>query len=186
MTANAAAAGSATRKAIVDAGRDLFGERGYSAVTIKDVAVRAGFSPAMVMKVMGSKAELYSAAAPEGPNVDDPGSAEPVGYQLVRRIVTRRDQREAEPWAMLPILIHDAPDPDAARVTFRNRYVSRIAERIGDTEPGLRRTKLVVCALLGLGAGVRTLGVLGPGEVGGEALIREYGALVQGIIDGSV
>ncbi len=186
MTVNAGAAGSATRDAIVDAGRGLFGEKGYSAVTIKDVAARAGFSPAMVMKVMGSKAELYSAAAPEAPNLDDSGSGEPVGYQLVRRIVIRRDQGDAEPWAMVPILIHDAPDPDVARATFRDRYVGRIAEWIGDTEPALRRTKLVVCALLGLGAGVRTLGILGPDEAGCEALISEYGALVQGIIDGSV
>ncbi|MDQ6739815.1 MAG: TetR/AcrR family transcriptional regulator, partial [Actinomycetota bacterium] len=88
---------NATRTAIVDAGRELFGERGYNAVTIKDVAARAGFSPAMVMKVMGSKAELYTASAPSAPNLDDAGSDEPVGHQLVRRIVARRDRGEAEP-----------------------------------------------------------------------------------------
>ncbi len=175
---------NATRTAIIDAGRELFGERGYNAVTIKDVAARAGFSPAMVMKVMGSKAELYTASAPPGPNLDDSGTDEPVGHQLVRRIVARRDHGEAEPWAMVSILIHDAPDPDVARATFRDRYVSRIAERIGDGTPDLRRTKLVVCTLLGLGAGARTLGMLGPDEAESEELIRQYGALVQGIIDG--
>ncbi|WP_434616087.1 TetR family transcriptional regulator [Arthrobacter sp. A5] len=175
---------NATRTAIVDAGRELFGERGYNAVTIKDVAARAGFSPAMVMKVMGSKAELYTASAPSAPNLDDAGSDEPVGHQLVRRIVARRDRGEAEPWAMVPILIHDAPDPDVARTTFRTRYVSRIAERIGDRSPDFRRAKLVICALLGLGAGVRTLSVLAPDESDSEELIRQYGALVQSIIDG--
>ncbi|MCZ2401608.1 TetR family transcriptional regulator [Paenarthrobacter sp. Z7-10] len=175
---------NATRSAIIGAGRELFGERGYTAVTIKDVAARAGFSPAMVMKVMGSKADLYAVSAPPAPVMDDGGGAdEPVGYQLVRRLIARRDNGEAEPWAMAPLLIQQAPDPESTRTELRLKYVGSIARRIGDASLDQRRANLVVCLLLGLGAGIRTFGLLGTDEADGEGLIREYGALVQAVVD---
>ena len=39
-----------SRAVILAAGRRLFAERGYKAVTIRQVATEAGLSPAMVMK----------------------------------------------------------------------------------------------------------------------------------------
>lgn len=172
------------REAVIDAARQLFGERGYSAVTVKDVAALAGYSPAMVMKVMGSKAKMYAAAAPEAPNVDlMPEKEEPLGFALVRRILRRRGAGELEPWAMVGLLVQDTPDPDAARVEVRENYVRKIAARIGDTTPNLQKSQLVVCAVMGLGAGIRVLGLLDASEVEDERLIQHYGALVQGIID---
>jgi AcrR family transcriptional regulator len=177
---------NATRSAILDAGRQLFGEHGYAAVTIKDVAARAGYSPAMVMKVMGSKAELYAASAPDAPVLDGDGlTDEPAGFQLVRRIVSRRDQGDPEPWAMAPMLIRNAPDREAARDELQTRYVGRIAELIGDASLERRRAQLVVCALLGLGAGIRTFGLLAPDQADSEELVQQYGALIQAIIDGA-
>jgi len=173
-----------TRTAILQAGQELFGEHGYAAVTIKDVAARAGFSPAMVMKVMGSKAELYAASAPSAPVMDHDGvTDEPVGFQLVRRIVARRDHGEPEPWAMVPLLIRDAPDRVAAREEQRSRYVSRIAELIGDRSTQRHKAQLVVCTLLGLGSGLRTFGLLETQQVPSEVLIKQYGAVLQSIID---
>ncbi|WP_125610445.1 TetR/AcrR family transcriptional regulator [Specibacter cremeus] len=173
-----------TRDAIIEAGRHLFGERGYSAVTIKDVATRAGYSPAMVMKVMGSKAKLYAAAAPDLPTSEFPhGMDEPIGFTLIRRILARRQADESEPWAMVPLLVQDSPEPAAARRDLRQRYVSWIAGQIHDTSPDRQKSQLVVCAVMGLAAGVRTLGLLGPEEIAEEQLVQQYGALVQGIID---
>lgn len=177
---------NATRSAIVDAGRELFGQRGYAAVTIKDVAARAGYSPAMVMKVMGSKAGLYAASSPGAPVMDDEGlTDEPVGFQLVRRIVSRRDNGEPEPWAMAPMIIRDAPDREAAREELQSRYVGRIAELVGDASADKRRTQLVVCALLGLGAGLRTFRLLDADQADSEDLIQQYGALIQSVVDGA-
>jgi AcrR family transcriptional regulator len=175
---------NATRTAIVKAGRQLFGEHGYAAVTIKDVAAQAGYSPAMVMKVMGSKAELYAASAPEAPVMDDDGlTDEPVGFQLARRIVARRDHGEPEPWAMAPVMIRDAPDREAAREELASRYISHVAGLIGDRSAQRHKAQLVVSALLGLGAGIRTFGLLGAQQVHSEALIQQYGSLLQAIVD---
>jgi AcrR family transcriptional regulator len=175
---------TSTRDAVIEAARQLFGERGYTAVTVKDVAVLAGYSPAMVMKVMGSKAKLYAAAAPDVPSADVLlEQDEPIGFALVRRILRRRQSGESEPWSMVALLVQDAPDRDAARGELRERYVKWIAGQIGDESPSRKRSQLVVCVVMGLGAGMRILGLLGPDEMADEELIQQYGALVQGIID---
>ena len=51
----------ATRAAILDAARDLFGERGYVATTIQAIAERARTSPATVYAAFTNKRSLLSA-----------------------------------------------------------------------------------------------------------------------------
>ena len=70
----------ATTTAILDAAEELFSERGYAAVSVRDVAARAGVSHALVHRYIGSKAELFRAvltqrenailaAAPDNPDL---------------------------------------------------------------------------------------------------------------------
>lgn len=175
---------TSTRDTVIAAARDLFARRGYTATTIKDVAAAAGCSPALVMKLTGSKAELFAAADPSGAALDDPPpAAEPAGYQLVRRIVDRRDTDEPEPWAMAPLLVRESADPDDTRADIRTRYTDAIARRIGDTDPGRVRSQLVMLHLLGLAAGLRHLELLGAGEIDREELIGRVGEQVQAVID---
>lgn len=177
---------------MIAAARDLFARRGYTATTIKDIAAAAGCSPALVMKLTGSKAELFAAADPSASVLEEPShavpdeppaAAEPIGYQLVRRLLDRRDNDEPDPLAMAPTLIHEAVDQDTAREDIRRRYVRAIADRIGDTSTELVRTHLVLTTMLGLASGVRSVGLLGPDVIGREDLIRRYGGLVQAIVD---
>ena len=170
-----------TRQAIIDAATELFSERGYSATTVRDIAEAAGFSPAMVIKTMGSKADLYGVAAPRAPHLDDDARDEDVGYRLVRRIVGRRDSGESDPWAMASFLIQDSPDPDAARAETRRKYLAFVSAQIGAGEDQ-RKAEYAVCVLLGLANGLRIFGVLAHEPA--EALIARYGALVQSVIDG--
>lgn len=50
---------SDTRRAIIDSARVLFAERGYGAVTNKDVAAAAGVTPAALYHYVESKLDLY-------------------------------------------------------------------------------------------------------------------------------
>lgn len=50
-----------TRSAIFDAARRLFAERGYGAVTNKDVATAAGITPGALYHYVESKRDLYAA-----------------------------------------------------------------------------------------------------------------------------
>jgi AcrR family transcriptional regulator len=51
----------ATTAAILDAADVLFRERGYEAVTVRDIAERAGVSHALVHQYVGSKEDLFRA-----------------------------------------------------------------------------------------------------------------------------
>ena len=51
-----------TTGVILDAAQELFSVRGYSAVTVRDIAARAGVSHALVHTYVGSKADIFRAA----------------------------------------------------------------------------------------------------------------------------
>jgi AcrR family transcriptional regulator len=69
-----------TTAAILEAAEELFAEQGFSAVTVRAIAERAGVSHALVHRYLGSKAEIYRAvlvshedhilqAAPDDPDL---------------------------------------------------------------------------------------------------------------------
>lgn len=70
----------AATAAILDAAEQLFSEHGFDAVSVRDIAKRAGFSHALVHRYLGSKADLFRAvltrrenailaAAPDNPDL---------------------------------------------------------------------------------------------------------------------
>ena len=70
----------ATTAAMLDAAEELFSEHGYSAVSVRDIAGRAGVSHALVHRYLGSKADVFRtvltrnenailAAAPDNPDL---------------------------------------------------------------------------------------------------------------------
>lgn len=171
-----------TRTAVLETARRLFGERGYDAVSIREIAAEAGVSPATVMKVAGSKQRLHAEAAPREPAPLEQGQPlDGLGELLVRRMLDRRAHGHAEPWLRGLHLIAGAPDPAAARAEFRARMLRRFA---GAGPEGRRRAELLACLLIGLAAGTRTVRLLDAGGTDLEAVVREYGALAQSLIDG--
>lgn len=70
----------ATTASILDAARELFAERGYAAVTVREIAKRAGVTHALAHQYFGSKADVFRAvltrnenailaAAPDNPDL---------------------------------------------------------------------------------------------------------------------
>ena len=70
----------ATTEAILDAAQELFAARGYHAVSVRDIAERAGVTHALVHQYVGSKADVFRAvlsrnesfiasAAPDNPDL---------------------------------------------------------------------------------------------------------------------
>ena len=186
-----------SRERILLAARRLFGERGYTAVTIRAVASEAGVSPALVMKVAGSKEGLFALATPDEPTPLAPDVPhDGLGEQLVRPMLRRRDEDAAEPWLRAVYLLLDAPDPEAVRAEFRERVLGRFVgpgrrsdtEDTEDTEDAEdaeveRVVDELACLLLGLATGLRTFRLLDPATTDLEAVVSEYGAIVQRLID---
>lgn len=173
-----------TRDVIIDAARRLFVERGYTLTTIRDIADAADVSPALVMKLTGSKSELFQAAAQEAPTVEETAhQSESLGCRMVRALVERRDSGEFEYWAIAPFILQEAPDRAAAREKMTAGFVPRIAAAVGDDSAGQVRSRLVVTLMLGLASGLRTFEIVTPDVIESSSLIETYGALVQNIID---
>lgn len=183
-TAGAATATTDSHERIVQVARRLFGERGYTAVTIRAVASEAGVSPALVMKVAGSKEGLFALATPTEPTplADDLPLAG-LGEHLVRRMVRRRDEDTAEPWLRALYLLLDAPDPAAVRTEFRERILSRFPHRDAWPPESARHVDELACLLVGLAAGLRTFRLFDPRSTDLDAVVAEYGAIVQRVLD---
>lgn len=166
---------------VLHAARRLFGERGYAATSIREIAAEAGVSPAMVMKVGGNKQRLHALATPLEPAPLDPSTPlDGIGELMVRRLFDRRDDEAAEPWLRALFLVQDAEDPAQARAELRQRLLGRFDSRDPVAQ---RRADQVGCLMLGLAAGVRALRLLPADRTDTDAAVREYGALVQGVID---
>lgn len=173
-----------SREAILQGARRLFGERGYAATTIREVAAEAGVSPALVMKTCGSKERLYADATPLEPTpIDANQPLDGLGELLVRRMLDRRTDDVAEPWLRGLYLISGAPDPAAARAEFRERMLKRFPTT---DAAGRRRADQLACLLIGLAAGSRVVRLVDPEETELGEVVREYGALAQQLIDGIV
>ncbi|WP_305783960.1 TetR family transcriptional regulator [Symbioplanes lichenis] len=52
------------RRAILEAARASFGERGFTGATVRDIAARAGVTHGLVLRQFGSKERLFLAAVP--------------------------------------------------------------------------------------------------------------------------
>ena len=59
-----------TTAAILDAAEKLFAERGFTAVTVRDIAAEAGVSHALVHRYLGAKEEVYRAMLSRRETVD--------------------------------------------------------------------------------------------------------------------
>lgn len=172
----------ASRDAVLDSAGRLFGARGYRAVTVRDIASDAGVSAALVMKLYGSKEQLFAAAQTDASLLEVPDvPAAELGAQLVFRVLIRRERGDKEPWALLPFTIQDSPAPETARAQARERYVTSIAGLINDTTPERRYASIVVALMTGFGEAVRTLGLFEGWDF--DRLVASYGAIVQAQID---
>ncbi|MDR7082554.1 AcrR family transcriptional regulator [Arthrobacter ginsengisoli] len=173
---------SPSHEAILRSASYLFGERGYRAVTVRDIAAKAGVSAALVIKQFRSKEKLFAAVQPDESTLaelDLPTSE--LGRALVFRVLMRRERGLQEPWATIPFAVLEAPSPDAARADIRERYLAAIAGLIGDRSADRRFASTVITLMIGFGESIRTLGLYDGWNF--DDLASHYGAVVQTQID---
>ncbi|MDQ0691341.1 TetR/AcrR family transcriptional regulator [Arthrobacter sp. W4I7] len=175
---------SRSHDAILQSAGRLFGERGYRAVTVRDIAGDAGVSAALVMKLFQSKEKLYAAVQPDDSLLAEPDvPTSELGRALVFRVLMRRERSMQEPWANIPLAVLNSPNPDAARADIHERYLDTITQLIGDATQDRRFASTVIALMTGFGEAIRTLGLFDSWDV--DELVGHYGAIVQIQIDAS-
>jgi AcrR family transcriptional regulator len=113
-----------TRGRILDAAREVFGERGYEGTSVRGVAASAGVDAALVHHYYGSKQQLFLAASelPVDPAEMVPrmlaGPREQIGERVVRTVVEMWERPEVLPM-LLGIVRSATTDPVAAGMARR-------------------------------------------------------------------
>jgi len=149
-----------TRKALFDAARKLFSQRGFDRTTIRAVAELAGVDAALIARYFGSKADLYVAVmAAEGfaPDAVGDASVPEETYENLAGIVDAalRRSEQSGPGPILQALIR-LDTSDEIRRAARGRLIRRVVEPLvaemaafGVADARLR-AEVAVAALLGV------------------------------------
>ncbi|SKB08974.1 TetR/AcrR family transcriptional regulator [Aeromicrobium choanae] len=171
------------RAAVWRAAAELFARNGYPEVTIRAIAARAGTSPALVMKVAGSKEELFHRTATISAPVLPDVPLSRLGPALVTELVDRQRRGDLEHLGRAMILRVNAPDPECVRAKFLSGYVEPLTRLLEGPRPELR-AELAVAALLGLATTLRFFE--SPTLLADlDAAEAAYGPIVQRLLDGA-
>lgn len=173
---------SQLRAAVWRAAAELFARQGFPEVTIRAIAARAGTSPALVMKVAGSKKELFHLTADiAAPALPDVPAAE-LGQALVTELLDRQRRGDLEHLGRSLVLRVNAPDPAAVRAKFLRGYIEPLSAVLTGPDAQLR-AELAVAALLGLATTLRFFeSPVLLAEL--DAAEAAYGPIVQRLLDG--
>ncbi|WP_231983676.1 TetR/AcrR family transcriptional regulator [Mycobacterium sp. E2733] len=141
----------ATRTRLLEAARELFLARGYSAVGLREVASKAGVDVTLVRRYFGSKERLFTEATDVSENVEEVlGAADDaLGDRLIARVLQARNDVDAPLFALL----RSSGDPSVvARLNDQlNEGLTRnLAKRITADRPRIR-ADMVTALLLGIG-----------------------------------
>jgi AcrR family transcriptional regulator len=184
---------SDTRSRVLLAARTTFGERGFEAATIRDIALRAGVDPALVHHYFGSKQQLFVAAM-ELPF--DPalmvgrilvGPRDELGDRFVRFILELWETPAVRS-LLLGVVRSASTDPVAAgmlRQLLAEGPFLALARAIDRPDAALRAT-LAGSQLIGLAIARYVVAVEPLASVSTETLVRALGPTVQRYLAGDL
>lgn len=131
-----------TREALLCAAKELFGAKGYSATTLRQIGERAGVDAALVARYFGSKAAIYIASLETDANAEDTAGTTPaLGREVVDRMIERITRLGASPLMQAIVLPESETDVlDAARRITNDRVIGPLLEEIASA--GLDRPRL--------------------------------------------
>jgi AcrR family transcriptional regulator len=139
-----------SRAALLAAARPLFDERGYEAVTVREIGERAQVDPALIARYFGGKEGLYLAVLAEGGDAT-PHDGDPLAF--VRSLLTRHEARGIGPVGRAAVspTLSDAMRDRVQRV-LAARAVAPMAARLGerDVPDAELRASLLVALTVGV------------------------------------
>ncbi|MES9539099.1 TetR family transcriptional regulator [Actinomadura sp. NPDC000600] len=154
----------ATRRRILDAARDLFGEHGYDGVTVRMIAARAEANMALVNRYFGSKAALFGEVLAGESVIRGVIAGDPEGLprRLAEHFVRQVDQRSVT--AMSRMLDRSAGHPEVKEILLRYLEDVIVEPMVAQLDgPDARARALLASTIIMGGGPVRRL--LGLGDL---------------------
>ncbi|WUI00165.1 TetR family transcriptional regulator [Spirillospora sp. NBC_00431] len=148
----------ATRRRILDAARDLFGEHGYDGVTVRMIAARAEANMALVNRYFGSKAALFGEVLAGESPLREVIAGDPAGLprRLAEHFVRQLDQRPVT--AMTRMLDRSAGQPEVKEILLHHLEDVIVEPMVAQLDgPDARARALLASTIIMGGAPVRRL-----------------------------
>lgn len=178
---------AATRTAILEAARGLFGRDSYERVGVRDIAASAGVDPALVIRYFGSKEQLFAEAVTQRFGVGEllAGERSQFGERLARYVL----QKERTTGSFDPVLalLRSATNEHAAlllRAGLDNEFIGPLAEWLGGEQPVLRAS-LITAYLTGLTVMRDVIQSSSLASAEAEALVALVAPVLQSYVDGA-
>ncbi|MET9615951.1 TetR/AcrR family transcriptional regulator [Kitasatospora indigofera] len=141
-----------SRRALLEAARALFGERGYERTTVREIGEQAGVDPALIARYFGSKAALYVAALHSEQDHEAP-AADLLAPGRLDEVLAKLDRVGPGPVLQAAVRPHDDQVVQrAARAALAARLTGPLEERLerSGADRARLRAELAVAAVAGI------------------------------------
>jgi AcrR family transcriptional regulator len=181
---------STTRQAILDAARVRFASDGFTATTIRRVALDAGVDASLVMQFFRSKNELFAAVMSISPDAlarfatAFEGPDEHLGERVVRAYLgVWESSEDSEPlMAMLRGAIVNEQASEQLREFIQARLLDGMAARRADHDDAALRAGLASSMLVGIvvGRGIVGVPILASADI--ETIVALVAPAIQSVL----
>lgn len=177
---------SQTRAIILHTAQQLFSQRGYEQIGIRDIAAAAEINGALVIRYFGSKDQLFAEAVMEAFKLGDllQDRREVVGERLIRYLL--QEDSDATFYPILALL-RSATSSQGARLLkqgLETHFIQPLAEWLGGEDRYLRAS-LIASTLLGIAIMQDVLYISSLAESSIDALVAQVAPVIQKYIDGT-
>jgi AcrR family transcriptional regulator len=138
-----------TRAKAVKAGRVLFARRGFDHVGVRELADAADIDPSIIIRVAGSKENLFREIAETTFRLEAPfdGPIKGLGLRIAKLLMGDLAARGANE---LALLAHSAASPTAGPILaaeLHAQFITPLSRHFGGKEAALRAALLTSCVL---------------------------------------
>ncbi|MFC4912068.1 TetR family transcriptional regulator [Actinomadura gamaensis] len=145
----------ATRRRLLDAARDLFGEHGYDGVTVRMIAAAADANVALVNRYFGSKAALFGEVLTGESALREVITGTPDAALLPRRLAEHvvRQTHRAPPSPLVRMLDRSVGNPEVQEILREHMNEVLVEPLVAKLDGPDRRTRATLAAMIIMGGG---------------------------------